>query len=75
MRVDSIETKELSAKAFIDTRTSRIQGVLYCRVLEDLILFRSIRCNQVFYLYFPLSFGIRAGSDLVTSLKFMYVWV
>jgi hypothetical protein len=29
---------------------------MYCRVPEDLILFRSIGCNQVCYLYFPLSF-------------------
>jgi hypothetical protein len=49
--------------------------MLYCKVPKDLILFRSVKCNQVFYLYFSLSFGIGAGLDLVTSVKFMYVWV
>jgi hypothetical protein len=41
MKVDSIETKELSVEALTDIRISKIQGVLYCGVLEDLILFRS----------------------------------
>jgi hypothetical protein len=41
MRFDYIETKELSIEAFTDIRISEIQGVLYCGVPEDLILFRS----------------------------------
>jgi hypothetical protein len=32
---------------------------MYCRVPEDLIIFRSIGSNQVCYLYFPLSFGYK----------------
>jgi hypothetical protein len=48
----------MSIEAFIDIRTSKIQGMLYCRVLEDLLLFRSIGCNQVCYLYCPLSFRL-----------------
>jgi hypothetical protein len=38
MRVDYVETKEL---ALTDTEISKIQGVLYCGVPEDLILFRN----------------------------------
>jgi hypothetical protein len=41
MRVDYVETKELSVEALTDTEISEIQGVLYCGVPEDLILFRN----------------------------------
>jgi hypothetical protein len=49
----------MSTEAFFDTGTLEIQGMLYCRVLKDLILFRSIGCNHVYYLYSLLSFGYR----------------